>query len=161
MTLTKTEYGAAYSTGFRTTVRFLASRGVPPAEAADVAQGAWAKGWEKRHSLRNPAKIVAWINSIAINLFRKQCRDSQRLEGLPEFELAAPSDPVTIRMDVRRGLQRCSRKERRMMSDYLAGYTSHEIGRRWNVKATAVRVRLHRAKQKLRNYTSCANAQTA
>jgi hypothetical protein len=30
---------------------------------------AWARGWERRHQLRDDWMIFAWINSIALNMF--------------------------------------------------------------------------------------------
>jgi RNA polymerase sigma-70 factor (ECF subfamily) len=153
MSLTKTEYASAYTSGYKKTICFLVSRGIPECDAEDAAQAAWAKGWERRENLRRPEKLLLWINSIALNLFRNRYRRDSKLDQLPAKEIAVPAERIASRIDLEKGLRRCSRSERLMLRQlYLAGFSSKELGRQWNLKAGAVRVRIHRTKQKLRGF---------
>ncbi len=153
MTLTETEYASAYTSGYKKTIRFLVSRGIREGDAEDAAQAAWAKGWERRAALRTPETLSFWINSIALNMFRNRYRRESKVDQLPAKEIAIPAERIASRIDLEKGLRRCSRSERLMLQQlYLAGFSSKELGRRWNLKASAVRVRIHRTKQKLRDF---------
>ena len=44
--LTEKQYEAAYSKGYPRTIRFLLSTGVRSDLAEEIAQAAWARGWE-------------------------------------------------------------------------------------------------------------------
>ena len=63
-------YAEAFQNGFGATRRFLISRGAPLDDAEEIAQAAWARGWEYREQLRDPGLVGFWVNSIARNLFR-------------------------------------------------------------------------------------------
>ena len=67
-------YAEAFQNGFGATRRFLVSRGAPIDEAEEIAQAAWARGWEYRAQLRDPGLVSYWVNSIARNLFRARFR---------------------------------------------------------------------------------------
>src|SRR6476659_11013230 len=67
-------YAEAFQTGFGATRRFLLSRGAALDEAEEIAQAAWARGWEYREQLRDPSMVSFWVNSIARNLFRARFR---------------------------------------------------------------------------------------
>ncbi len=83
----RTDYAEAFETGYGATRRFLLARGAPLEEAEEIAQAAWARGWEFREQLRDPGLVSYWVNSIARNLFRARFRapiqteieDGQRL----------------------------------------------------------------------------------
>ena len=68
------DYATAFQTGYGATRRFLISRGAPKDEAEEIAQAAWARGWEYRDQLRDPGLVGFWVNSIARNLFRARFR---------------------------------------------------------------------------------------
>ena len=72
--MTREEYGDIYQTGRERTIRFLLSRGAAPGLAPDIAQSAWLRGWERLSQLRDPQMIVTWINSIALNQYRRVIR---------------------------------------------------------------------------------------
>ena len=59
------QYAVAFQTGYGVTRRFLISRGAPQDEAEEIAQAAWARGWEYRDQLRDPGLVGFWVNSIA------------------------------------------------------------------------------------------------
>src|SRR5215472_16055694 len=68
------DYANAFQSGYGATRRFLISRGAPTDEAEEIAQAAWARGWEYREQLRDPGLVGYWVNSIARNLFRARFR---------------------------------------------------------------------------------------
>ena len=160
MTITKHEFEKAYEAGREKTVRFLMSRGLSQPAAEDAAQAAWARGWEKRESLRKAGSIVGWINTIAFNIFRHRYRRNQRLEqAAPGHEIAVRGNQRTVSLDIERALDRCSAGDRALLLQlYVEGYSSQEIGRERNLKPSTVRVRVHRARQKLREFLGGSTA---
>ncbi len=153
MRITRTQYGDAYAAGHEKTIHFLMARGLPEGEAEDAAQAAWTRGWEKRDMLRRPDSLVGWINSIALNIFRNKYRRDKRLEQLPDRDIAVTADRLGSRVDVDRGLEHCSASDQALLKElYIGGYSSKEIGRHWHLKPSTVRVRVFRAKAKLREF---------
>ena len=97
--MTRDEYGNAYQEGFPLTVHFLVSRGVVGDDAGEAAQAAWARGWERIKQLRSASMVVAWVNSIALNLHRSDLRR-------PPFEalqdVSTPHEPDFASLDCRK-----------------------------------------------------------
>ena len=148
--MTRKEFANAYRRGFSSTVRFLLSTGVPADRADEIAQAGWTRGWERRSQLKETSRIVSWINTISLNLFRKRLRRQHETEELPEVAFK-PRDGASA-MDVRNGLARCTPQDRELLrSYYVEGFTSRELGRRKNCSAEAIRVRVLRAKRRLAN----------
>ena len=147
--MTREEYSVAYDRGYSKTLGFMRSRGAPPDAAEDLAQAAWAKGWQYREQIRDPSKVDAWVNTIAFNLFRGSFRKAPTVELLPEDYPSSPQNIVGT-IDCQRLFARCSRSERKLIKGtYLAGYTSAELGPRLGLSAVAVRVRLLRLRRRL------------
>jgi len=78
-------YGLAYERGFNRTVRMLLSQGAKIECAQEVAQAAWAKGWERIKQLRDASVIYSWVNIIAINCYRTAMRSENHQLALKEF----------------------------------------------------------------------------
>jgi RNA polymerase sigma-70 factor (ECF subfamily) len=153
MGITKTEFSRAYDAGHEKTVHFLMARGVPEQQAEDAAQAAWTRGWEKRETLRKTDSVAGWINSIALNIFRNDYRRKKRISQLDDPGISTPPRQDGPQVDVQRGIKLCSKRDRKMLGElYVAGYSSLEIGRYHGLKPSTVRVRIFRAKQKLRAF---------
>jgi len=141
-------YAEAFQNGFGATRRFLISRGAPLDEAEEIAQAAWARGWEYREQLRDPGLVSFWVNSIARNLFRARFRAAVPvpLESAKEPSYAFDTDTI----DLRTMLGRCSHRDRALFERTLEGYSAEEIAQSAGISSTGIRVRLLRARQSLR-----------
>jgi len=153
MGLDRRTFGDAYLNGYGSTRRFLLAGGAAVDEAEEIAQAAWARGWEYRAQLRNPAMLGFWVNSIARNLFRARFRGpaSMPLEGLdPSYSM----DVETLELE--RLLERCPQRDRVLLERNLEGYSAEEIAREAGITSTGIRVRLLRIRNFLRQQTAHA-----
>ena len=149
-------YAEAFLAGFGATRRFLISRGAPLDEAEEIAQAAWARGWEYREQLRDPGLVSYWVNSIARNLFRARFRGAVAVPLEQTHEPSYAFDTGTI--DLHRLLDRCSHRDRVLFERTLEGYSAEEIARTAGISSTGIRVRLLRARQTLREKLATAAA---
>jgi RNA polymerase sigma factor (sigma-70 family) len=149
-------YAEAFQNGFAATRRFLISRGAPLEDAEEIAQAAWARGWEYREQLRDPGLVSYWVNSIARNLYRARFRTATPvpLEHIQEPSYAFDTDSI----DLRKILDTCSNRDRALLERTLQGYTAEEISHTAGISSTGIRVRLLRARQALRQKLSLAMA---
>jgi DNA-directed RNA polymerase specialized sigma24 family protein len=147
-TMTHEGYGLAYQQGFRRTVCLVRSLGASWANAEDVAQAAWVRGWEQRHQLRDEGKVVSWVNAIAVNEHRRASQDDARYQSLPELCGEAEIDLAAI--DAARILMLCRPRDRILLEQQMGGFTTKEIAGRQGVSTTAIRVRLVRARRAAR-----------
>jgi RNA polymerase sigma-70 factor (ECF subfamily) len=147
--MTREQYSDAYDNGYALTARFLVSRGVGVEAAEEAAQAAWARGWEHRHKLRSPDKVLSWVNTIALNLYRNWFRRRETVQLPPETPVPPRASPQAI--DIRRALAKCAPADREMIEKhYLAGYTSAELAKQKGCTPVAVRVRLLRVRRRIR-----------
>lgn len=143
------DYGKAFEEGYGLTVRFLISRGAPPDSAEEFAQAAWSRGWERVNQLRKPESVGTWVNSIALNLFRAQARKQHHFESPTDLSTKVDFVP---RIDARIALDKCERRDGMIIRlFYIQGMTTSEIGSAVGMKSGAVRVRLLRARRRLRD----------
>jgi len=147
--MTRERYGLAYQKGFDLTVRFLLSRGAQREYAMEVAQGAWVRGWERLHQLRDDATVVTWVNTIALNAYRRVMRREAPSQELPE--IVSPTGIDIAAIDVHRILNYCRPSERVLFEQQMRGATTEEIARKQGVTETAIRIRLLRARRATRS----------
>ena len=147
--MTREEYGQAYQRGFDLTVRLLLSRGAPRDRAREVAQAAWARGWERLSQLRNESLVVTWVNTIALNVYRSVLRSEPAYQALPELSTKAGVNLAAI--DVARILRICRPCDRALLEQQMRGVTAEEIARKQGVTETAIRIRLLRARRAARS----------
>jgi RNA polymerase sigma factor (sigma-70 family) len=143
----RNDYAQAFEAGYGATRRFLLSRGAPLDEAEEIAQAAWARGWEYRDQLRDPGLVSFWVNSIARNLFRA------RFRAPVQTEIEDNSAMYTLDVDaieLLRILDRCSQRDRALLEQSLEGYSAEEIANAEGITPTGIRVRLLRIRNALR-----------
>ena len=152
----RADYAAAFENGYGATRRFLLSRGAGFDEADEIAQAAWVRGWEYREQLRDPALVGYWVNSIARNLYRARFRGVTltTLEGIdPSYHMNLDSE-----IEMHHLLDRCPRRDRRLLEKNLEGYSAEEIARIEGITPTGIRVRLLRIRHALRQQIAVAAA---
>ena len=143
----KKHFEAAFLSGHENTKRFLMSRGLSRDDAIEVAQAAWGRAWEKIDQLRDPSSVCAWVNTIAINLFR---RDHVREARSVELEEISTHLNLDLAIDVELVLANCNRCDAALLrSHYLDGLDAPELGHLMGKRAAAIRVNLHRARKRL------------
>jgi RNA polymerase sigma factor (sigma-70 family) len=148
--MTQEEYGRVYQEAYAKTVRVLRSRGASCAAAEDTAQTAWLQGWKKLHQLRDKSAMVGWINRIALNFyFRSRAREA-RYGPLLDYKDCGTTSINTVAFDVSTILSSCPSRDRNLFELHLNGLSNAEIAIHQGVSATAIRIRLHRARQSVR-----------
>lgn len=150
----RAEYAEAFENGYGSTRRFLLSRGAGLEEADEIAQAAWARGWEYRNQLRDPSLVGYWVNSIARNLFRARFRTAATtsLEGIdPSYQMGLENQ-----IELNRMLERCSPRDRDLLEKSLDGFSAEEIAVGEGISSTGIRVRLLRIRQSLRQQLAAA-----
>src|SRR5436305_7759807 len=132
------EYATAFESGYTATRRFLLARGAAADEAEEIAQAAWARGWECRTQLRDPSLVGFWVNSIARNLFRARFR-TVPMSPLDDFDKSYSMSLEDL--EIRLLLERCCARDRALLQKSLEGYTAEEIATDSGVTSTGIRVR--------------------
>ena len=145
--MTKEIYGEAYTQGYVRTVRYLCSRGISAEFSQELAQSAWARGWERIQQLRNDRMVFTWVNTIALNTYRSGLRNAPQMEPLREYTCSAEDNLASI--DVQRILTRCCPQQRRLFERFLEGSTVQEIAADEQASITAIRLRLLRARREV------------
>ena len=148
-TITRKEFGNRYERGRMQTVKFLISRGLREEEAKEKAQAAWAKGWERRYQIKNKKKTLAWINTIALNLYRSSFPRDSRYLSFREHPTSPKVDIAAF--DLHRKLDQCRDIEKEILElRYFAGFNIKDLAKRYGCAESAMRVRLLRARRSLR-----------
>ena len=150
-TLSRTDFGGAYSVGKTRTQGLLASRGVRLERASEIAHAAWCRAWERRFQLRSSAALQHWVNTIALNMLRDaRRRDREEALVVEQANGSAPDRALDARITATRLLSQLSELDRRILVlSLVEGYSSKEVGTRLALSPGAVRVRLHRARARL------------
>jgi RNA polymerase sigma factor (sigma-70 family) len=157
--VTRQEYGDVYEKGgFQETVQRLADRGIDRDHANDLAQSAWVRGWERLSQLRDSRLLVAWVNAIALNLFRDGAASHTPMRKLcAQDELVSPSTIDLVAIDVRRTLQICNPRQRQVLQwIYLDGHSTVDVAKRSGKSIGAVHSELLRARRALRKKMTLA-----
>ena len=149
--LTLDSFAEAYLKGLHQTVRFLQAQGASVDLAEELAQSAWARGWEAREQLNFEDRLQPWINTIAFHRLCSDRRQSSRHSELPADVLDGRNPGPATALDVTLLLTHCSPLERSLLNDrYMYGRSMKEIAASKGLSEIAVRVRIHRCQRLLR-----------
>jgi RNA polymerase sigma-70 factor, ECF subfamily len=124
--------------------------------AEDVVQSAWTIAWSRLGTLRDPARIRAWLLSVTANEARQILRQQRqavavRLEYVEERLSAPDAFASADALDMANVLARLKPEERALIGlRYAAGLDSAEIGQVLGMSASGVRSRLDRLLDRLR-----------
>jgi RNA polymerase sigma-70 factor (ECF subfamily) len=137
---------------FREAVRVL-----PRADAEEAVQEALVRAWLRRDACRSPEAPLPWLLEITRNearrLHGRQARRATR--ELDDATTPAPEqDELTgtaDRVSVEQALDTLAAADRQLLRlRYADDLTQSEVARRLGVPESTVKVRLHRARRRLR-----------
>jgi len=149
--MTSCNFEAAYQKEFKRTTAFLLSRGLKREAAIEVAQSAWVRGWESLSQLRDEKAISAWVNSIAINLYRFRLRRLGREDELMRSHMDRLTTlQNTAAIDVDKILSQCRPADRELLEADMSGITTEEMASARRISQTAIRIRMMRARRAAR-----------
>jgi DNA-directed RNA polymerase specialized sigma24 family protein len=93
--------------------------------------------------------VVTWVNTIALNAYRRAMRREAPKQELTET--VSPRGVDFAAIDVHRILDHCRPSERMLFEQQMRGVTTEEMARSQGVSATAIRIRLLRARRATRS----------
>ncbi len=126
-----------------------------PSEAEDIAQDALLRAWRRRSTLREADRRNQWLATIVRNeAFRQHARvRPDPTAAIETYEAVEDAQVVATveRADLHAALQRLSDRDRQLLElRYTEDLTQQAIARRLGIPEGTVKVRLHRARDKLR-----------
>ena len=157
--MTREDYGAAYQKGYPVTIGFLVSRGAARDAAEEIAQAAWVRGWERIEQLRDASMIFSWLNTIALNILRSNCRRQPLLQINSDVAIAPTTN--LARIDLRKILRSVKQSDRVILHRlYLDGFKVREIAEQEGCTETAMKIRLLRVRRTIAKHFEPRNPQT-
>jgi RNA polymerase sigma-70 factor (ECF subfamily) len=125
--------------------------------ADEAVQAAWLVAWKKLDRVNSPEQLRPWLVSVAVNeakhLLRKRQRLAQMEATADPAEAPGGIDPATgiAGVDLRAALQRLDADDRALLvMRYGAGFGSNELAAATGKKPAAIRQRLKRLVDRLR-----------
>ncbi len=144
------EWGEAHSVCLRIAYRYANN----PSEAEDIAQDALLRAWRRRSTLREPERRNQWLATIVRNeAFRQHSRERPIPTEIVETEAVEDAGVIaTVELaDLHAALRQLNEKERLLIDmRYREDLTQSAIARKLGIPEGTVKVRLHRARKKLR-----------
>jgi RNA polymerase sigma-70 factor (ECF subfamily) len=127
----------------------------------DLVQDAFVRAFERLADCRDGASYRAWLFRICRNLCLDELRNVRRL-GVPMSDLEGPEDFEDTRageddlaLTLRAALERLPAALREaFLLKHDAGYTYDEIAAITEASPSAVKMRVHRARESLRTFLS-------
>ena len=126
-----------------------------PSEAEDIAQDALLRAWRRRGTLRDAERWAEWLATIVRNeAFRHRSRVRPEPVAIVETFEGADDEQVLATVehaDMHAALRRLDEPDRKLlMLRYGEDLTQAAIARLLEIPEGTVKVRLHRARDKLR-----------
>jgi RNA polymerase sigma-70 factor (ECF subfamily) len=126
-----------------------------PSEAEDIAQDALLRAWRRRSTLRDSARRTPWLATIVRNeAFRQHARVRPDPIAVIELREGVEDEHVVAAVeqaDLRAALKRLNDRDRRLLEmRYREDLTQAAIADKLGIPEGTVKVRLHRARNKLR-----------
>jgi len=126
-----------------------------PGEAEDIAQDALLRAWRRRSTLRDFERRFYWLATIVRNeAFRQHARVRPDPTATIELQEGAEDERVlaTVELaDLHAALDRLSEPDRQILElRYEEDLTHPVIARRLGIPEGTAKVRLHRARERLR-----------
>ena len=145
------EWGEAHRICLRLAYRYASN----PSEAEDIAQEALLRAWRRKSTLRKEERRNEWLATIVRHeAFRQHAR--VRPEPIAPIDADEGADDERVlatvdRVDLNAALARLDERDRRLlMLRYREDMTQAAIASLLEIPVGTVKVRLHRARNKLR-----------
>lgn len=132
---------------------------LPRADAEEAVQEALVRAWLRRDACRSPEQPLPWLLEITRNEARR-LRGREARRGCRELVEACPrnverdDDDFTVaavRLTLEQAMRTLADGDQRMLRlRYGEDLTQVEVARRLGLPETTVKVRLHRARRRLR-----------
>ena len=141
--------------GLRTRCFREAVRVLPRADAEEAVQEALVRAWLRRDACRSPEAPLPWLLEITRNEARRVLGRRARLGNLEPLPHPAGEDDAlaeaAVRLTVEQALHKLAERDRRVLHlRYAEDLTQVEVARRMGLPEGTVKVRLHRARGRLR-----------
>lgn len=144
------EWGEAQRFCLRLAYRYASNRN----EAEDIAQDALLRAWRRRSTLREPEYRSQWLASIVRNeAFRQHAKVRPSPTEIIDQDGEEDAQVVALveLADLREAVARLSDREREVLEmRYEDDLTQRAIAEKMGIPEGTVKVRLHRARKKLR-----------
>jgi RNA polymerase sigma-70 factor (ECF subfamily) len=150
---------------YRDTVYTLAVRLVGPDLAADVAQEALIRAWRAMPRFRGEAAFGTWLHRITVNtawtLRKRAARhdslelDERVIDTTIDHSATGPEkagEMIDLRNGLRQAIEQLSPGQRAVLVlRDVYGWSHAEVARELGITHTTAKVRLHRARKRLRS----------
>lgn len=153
--MTAEQYGREYKLHFRKTVGILFKSGAGT-ESEDFAQAGWLQGFRKLNQLHSESAVLPWVNRIALNEYIDACRSQHMrfVELSPTAHIYIETGTHNARIDAKNLTRICEPDDMELLVlKYVEGLTVEEIAEQKNICVIATRVRLFRARRRVRKLT--------
>jgi RNA polymerase sigma-70 factor (ECF subfamily) len=156
------EFWEVYDRHYARVRGYAASMLRDPAAGDDVVQETFIRAQAHLGALREPEKMAAWLLRIAHNLCMDhlRARQSSRIDPAADLDVLSAVEAASLEQDLeRRQMSDCVRGMIERLPDNdravillfdIEGLSHEEIAGILGIDAGAVKVRLHRARKKLR-----------
>ncbi|MCH7584894.1 MAG: RNA polymerase sigma factor [Acidobacteria bacterium] len=148
---------------YRDTVYTLAVRLVGPDLAADVAQEALIRAWRAMPRFRGEAALGTWLHRITVNTawtmrkraarFETQQLDESVFDGAIDHATGPEKagEMIEVRAGLRAAIEQLSPGQRAVLVlRDVYGWSHAEVARELGITHTTAKVRLHRARKRVR-----------
>ena len=122
-------------------------------DAKDITQEVLLKAYLNLGQLKRPYAFRSWLYTIASNecrMWHRKHQSHEPLEAAAETATTAHRSDLETRLTVKKEIDALSESQQLVLRmHYFSGFTVKEIGEFLGVSREAIKVRLHRAREKL------------
>jgi len=134
--------------------RYARSLELPSDTAQDLAQDAFVRAYERLEQCRDTTRFRAWLLSILRHLVLDYRRDLRQrtvgLDSISEGDVAQPPPPLELRHSLSTALAALPALLREaFLLRHQQGYSYEEIAAITGSRVSAVKMRVHRAREQL------------
>ncbi len=123
-------------------------------DAADAVSETVLTALEKLHTLRSPKYFKTWLTRVLIHHSCRILREREQslsLDEVPDWYATGPVSGNDELLDLKENLALIAENDRLMLIlYYLDGFSVREIASLLHLKESAVKVRLHRSRNRIR-----------